>query len=104
MKSEKRMEKTSPKQEKRRKREGSDRRGKETEKEHEWGKKEEPTTETVEKEKPSFKPSGALTKEQRMFKGVELKYMEPDDTAKPKTKWRLYPFKEKESFEPYKIY
>eukprot|EP01120_Amphizonella_sp_Union-15-10_P014161 TRINITY_DN6783_c0_g1_i1.p1 TRINITY_DN6783_c0_g1~~TRINITY_DN6783_c0_g1_i1.p1 ORF type:complete len:369 (-),score=104.23 TRINITY_DN6783_c0_g1_i1:27-1133(-) len=68
--------------------------------------KQDPEEEVPEiiKEKPNFNQSGLLTKEQRTFKGVELKYLEPNDSSKPRTKWRLYPFKESQSFEPYKIY
>mmetsp|Transcript_23322 Transcript_23322/g.25908 ORF Transcript_23322/g.25908 Transcript_23322/m.25908 type:complete len:192 (+) Transcript_23322:226-801(+) len=77
---------------------------------YEWGKPEmfedKPDEDEVpedEKEKPNFKPSGNLTKELRTYKGVEMKYMEPEDKVIPSTKWRLYVFKGKESLEPYHI-
>jgi len=37
-------------------------------------------------------------------KGVELKYLEPDNGARPRIKWRLYPFKGEEALPPYKLY
>ncbi|VDM46435.1 unnamed protein product [Toxocara canis] len=47
----------------------------------------------VEKEKPSFEPSGKLTEDTNTYKGVVIKYNEPPDARKPKLRWRLYPFK-----------
>jgi smad nuclear-interacting protein 1 len=37
-----------------------------------------------------------LAAETNTVKGVELKYNEPPEAAKPKQKWRLYVFKGKE--------
>ncbi|VDK51639.1 unnamed protein product [Anisakis simplex] len=60
-----------------------------------WGKMEEKNEETkpVEKEKPSFEPSGKLAEDTNTYKGVVIKYNEPPDAHKPKLRWRLYPFK-----------
>lgn len=53
-------------------------------------KKEEPV---VEKEKPSFEPSGKLAEDTNIYKGVLIKYNEPPEAKLPKIRWRLYPFK-----------
>uniref|UniRef100_A0A914RP97 FHA domain-containing protein n=1 Tax=Parascaris equorum TaxID=6256 RepID=A0A914RP97_PAREQ len=47
----------------------------------------------VEKEKPSFEPSGKLAEDTNTYRGVVVKYNEPSDARKPKLRWRLYPFK-----------
>lgn len=47
----------------------------------------------VEKEKPNFEPSGKLAEDTNTYRGVVIKYNEPDDAQIPKTYWRLYPFK-----------
>ncbi|OAD09133.1 hypothetical protein MUCCIDRAFT_151774 [Mucor lusitanicus CBS 277.49] len=49
--------------------------------------------EPVEKVEPNFGLSGKLAAETNTVKGVELKYNEPPEAAKPSTKWRLYVFK-----------
>lgn len=49
--------------------------------------------EPVEKVEPNFGLSGKLAAETNTVKGVELKYNEPPEAAKPTTKWRLYVFK-----------
>uniref|UniRef100_F1L024 Smad nuclear interacting protein 1 n=1 Tax=Ascaris suum TaxID=6253 RepID=F1L024_ASCSU len=59
-----------------------------------WGKDEKETEKAkVEKEKPSFEPSGKLAEDTNTYKGVVIKYNEPSDARKPKLRWRLYPFK-----------
>eukprot|EP00871_Galdieria_phlegrea_P005498 jgi/Galph1/594/GphlegSOOS_G5415.1 len=46
------------------------------------------------KETPNFEPSGILYKEQRKTRnGKELKFVEPLDSRKPESRWRLYVFK-----------
>ncbi|KAJ3190261.1 hypothetical protein HDU85_000555 [Gaertneriomyces sp. JEL0708] len=50
----------------------------------------------VDKELPNYAPSGALAAEQNTYKGVVIKYSEPPEARKPKTKWRLYVFKGKD--------
>ncbi|XP_046839595.1 smad nuclear-interacting protein 1-like [Xenia sp. Carnegie-2017] len=45
------------------------------------------------KEQPNFKLSGKLTEYTNTYKGVVIKYNEPPEALKPKTRWRLYPFK-----------
>ncbi|NXB18338.1 SNIP1 protein, partial [Rhagologus leucostigma] len=47
----------------------------------------------VNKEKPSFELSGALLEDTNTFRGVVIKYSEPPEARIPKTRWRLYPFK-----------
>ncbi|XP_070568489.1 smad nuclear interacting protein 1-like [Ptychodera flava] len=47
----------------------------------------------AEKDKPNFELSGKLTEEANTFRGVVIKYNEPQEARKPKKKWRLYPFK-----------
>ncbi|CAB3984243.1 Smad nuclear-interacting 1 [Paramuricea clavata] len=46
------------------------------------------------KEEPNFELSGKLTEYTNTYKGVVIKYNEPPEALKPKTRWRLYPFKE----------
>ena len=53
----------------------------------------------VEKEKPNFGLSGALTEDTNTFKGVVIKYNEPPEARIPKRKWRLYPFKGEEALK-----
>ncbi|KAI9495697.1 SMAD/FHA domain-containing protein [Zychaea mexicana] len=66
-------------------------------KRYEWGRAEDrerpKTPPPVESEEPNFGLSGKLAAETNTVKGVELKYNEPAEAAKPKTKWRLYVFK-----------
>lgn len=50
----------------------------------------------VEKEKPNFELSGALTEDTNTFRGVVIKYNEPPEARIPKRRWRLYPFKNDE--------
>jgi smad nuclear-interacting protein 1 len=62
----------------------------------EWGKPEDNVKEEeepIQKIEPNFGLSGKLAAETNTVKGVELKYNEPPEAAKPKTKWRLYVFK-----------
>ncbi|XP_043658805.1 FHA domain-containing protein DDL [Drosophila teissieri] len=47
----------------------------------------------VDKEKPNFGLSGALTEDTNKLNGVVVKYSEPPEARKPKRRWRLYPFK-----------
>lgn len=51
----------------------------------------------VEKEKPNFELSGALTEDTNTFRGVVIKYNEPPEARIPKRRWRLYPFKNDEA-------
>ncbi len=46
------------------------------------------------KEQPNFQTSGLLTAETNTFKGVVIKYNEPQDAQIPKVKWRLHVFKD----------
>lgn len=48
---------------------------------------------TADKEKPNFGLSGKLTEDTNMYRGVLIKYSEPQEARKPKRRWRLYPFK-----------
>jgi len=50
----------------------------------------------VQKEKPNFGLSGALTEDTNTFRGVVIKYNEPAEARIPKRRWRLYPFKNDE--------
>merc|ERR1712071_516664 len=56
------------------------------------------------KEKSNLGLSGALTEDQNTYKGVVIKYAEPEDSQKPKKKWRLYPFKGKEALKTLHIH
>lgn len=47
----------------------------------------------VEKEKPNFGTSGKLAEDTNVYRGVVIKYNQPPEARKPKTRWRLYPFK-----------
>uniref|UniRef100_A0A5K3FS67 FHA domain-containing protein n=1 Tax=Mesocestoides corti TaxID=53468 RepID=A0A5K3FS67_MESCO len=51
------------------------------------------------KEQPNFELSGALAADTNTYKGVVIKYNEPDDARKPSAFWRLYPFKGKEALK-----
>ncbi|XP_066060749.1 smad nuclear-interacting protein 1 [Chamaea fasciata] len=51
---------------------------------------------TENKQKPSFELSGALLEDTNTFRGVVIKYSEPPEARIPKTRWRLYPFKNDE--------
>ncbi|KAI8637198.1 SMAD/FHA domain-containing protein [Parasitella parasitica] len=48
---------------------------------------------------PNFGLSGKLAAETNTVKGVELKYNEPPEAAKPSLKWRLYVFKGDEQID-----
>ncbi|XP_035601596.1 smad nuclear-interacting protein 1-like [Oncorhynchus keta] len=50
----------------------------------------------VDKEKPNFELSGALTEDTNTFRGEVIKYNEPPEARIPKRRWRLYPFKNDE--------
>jgi len=73
--------------------------------ERKWSgeKKQESSEESIEKEKPNFKPSGILNPKQ-VVRGVEVKYVEAPDAGQPSLKWRLYPFKAEKALEPIKIF
>ncbi|XP_037935534.1 smad nuclear-interacting protein 1 [Teleopsis dalmanni] len=68
-------------------------------KNYEWGKKnntkntDASSTKPIEKEKPNFGLSGALTEDANKVNGTVIKYAEPPEARKPKRMWRLYPFK-----------
>ncbi|KAA0194192.1 Smad nuclear-interacting protein 1 [Fasciolopsis buskii] len=47
----------------------------------------------VQKQKANFGLSGKLTEDTNTYKGVVIKYNEPEDARKPTEKWRLYAFK-----------
>ncbi|MEE6484029.1 hypothetical protein FKM82_013732 [Ascaphus truei] len=49
------------------------------------------------KEKPNFELSGALLEDTNTFRGVVIKYSEPQEARVPKKRWRLYPFKNDEA-------
>ncbi|KAI8377339.1 SMAD/FHA domain-containing protein [Blakeslea trispora] len=69
----------------------------------EWGRPEDRQREEEEepapKEAPNFALSGKLAAETNTVKGVELKYNEPPEAAKPSQKWRLYVFKGNEQID-----
>lgn len=49
--------------------------------------------ETKDKEKPNFETTGNLAADTNTFNGVVIKYNEPPEARKARTRWRLYPFK-----------
>lgn len=53
---------------------------------------------------PNFSLSGALAKDTNTYKGVLIKYNEPNEAHKPNKRWFLYPFKGDESLDPIPIY
>jgi smad nuclear-interacting protein 1 len=58
--------------------------------------------EAVEKQKPNFGVSGALSKDMKAgntYKGVVLKFCEPPEARAPNTLWRFYVFKGDEELE-----
>ncbi|KAK9514132.1 hypothetical protein VZT92_027621 [Zoarces viviparus] len=64
--------------------------------EQDMGESEEGSDPPVDKEKPNFGLSGALTEDTNTFRGVVIKYNEPPEARIPKRRWRLYPFKNDE--------
>lgn len=73
---------------------------------HEWGRGNaqvpsgsEQAKVPIEKEKPNFALSGKLAQDTNTFNGVVITYSEPPEARKPKTKWRLYPFKGDEALD-----
>jgi len=55
-------------------------------------------------EKPNFHSTGLLQKEVNRLNGVVLKWCEPPEARKPKTKWTIFPFKGDQTMDPMKIY
>ncbi|CAH8832996.1 unnamed protein product [Trichobilharzia szidati] len=51
------------------------------------------TSAPIAKQKANFELSGKLAEDTNVFKGVVIKYNEPEDARKPTTHWRLYAFK-----------
>lgn len=61
-----------------------------------WGKKNmknDDEKNDKDKDAPNFGLSGKLTEDTNTVNGVVIKYSEPQDSRKPKRRWRLYPFK-----------
>lgn len=59
----------------------------------------------IKKAKPTDKLSGLLSKDKRTTEtGGVLKFEVPPEARKPKIRWRLYPFKNGESLEPYYLH
>ncbi|KAL5108872.1 Smad nuclear-interacting protein 1 [Taenia crassiceps] len=67
----------------------------------EWGKRVEDSESTAKKprEQPNFELSGKLAADTNTYKGVVIKYNEPEDARKPTAFWRLYPFKGNEALK-----
>eukprot|EP00117_Sycon_ciliatum_P048304 scpid88241/ scgid34405/ Smad nuclear interacting protein 1 len=61
--------------------------------------KEEEEEETAHIEARNFERSGKLVEETNTFRGVVIKYSEPDEARKPQRRWRLYPFKGDQQLE-----
>lgn len=59
--------------------------------------KKEDDSKEMEKEKANLGLSGKLAEDTNTFRGVVIKYNEPAEARKPKTKWRLYQFKGEEA-------
>ncbi|KAF7727775.1 hypothetical protein EC973_007006 [Apophysomyces ossiformis] len=81
-----------------------DRSPREHRRKYEWGRQDDREREAkeeapIKKEEPNFGLSGKLAAETNTYKGVELKYNEPPEAAKPKKKWRLYVFKGSEQID-----
>ncbi|XP_017009374.2 uncharacterized protein [Drosophila takahashii] len=75
-----------------------DNRNRNEDEQYQWGKQGDDNAppedeEPVDKEKPNFGLSGALTEDTNKVNGVVVKYSEPPEARKPKRRWRLYPFK-----------
>ena len=51
------------------------------------------------REKPNLGLSGNLTAETNTYKGVVIKYNEPQEPSMSNTKWRFYAFKRDEHFK-----
>ncbi|CAJ0578396.1 unnamed protein product, partial [Mesorhabditis spiculigera] len=58
-----------------------------------WEKPKEEEIPPEEKQKVNLGLSGKLAEDTNLFRGVVIKYNEPPEAKKPKTRWRLYPFK-----------
>lgn len=52
---------------------------------------------SLEPDGPNYNLSGKLTEYSNTYKGVVIKYNEPAEARKPRTRWRLYPFKGEEA-------
>lgn len=83
-----------------------DNRDKKRQQQYTWGGRspslnKEEEEEEEEKEAPNFGLSGKLAAETNTVNGVELKYVEPPEAAKPKQHWRLYVFKGSEQIGIY---
>ncbi len=51
----------------------------------------------------SMQTSGKLLEDTNVINGVVVKYSEPDEAKKPRTKWRLYVFKVKQKSQKNKV-
>ncbi|KAM4756169.1 smad nuclear interacting protein 1-like [Cyanocitta cristata] len=58
--------------------------------------KSKPKEKAAVNKKPSFELSGALLEDTNTFKGLVIKYSEPPEARIPRTRWRLYPFRNEE--------
>ncbi|VDO02906.1 unnamed protein product, partial [Rodentolepis nana] len=58
-----------------------------------------PASEPGPKAQVNFELSGKLAADTNSYKGVVIKYNEPEDARKPTRFWRLYPFKGDESLK-----
>ena len=78
-----------------------------TKKEREEREREEEEKKEMEKNKilPTNKKSGLLEKDSKTKEqGIEMKYREPKEAAKPSKIWKIYPFKGEEEFETIPIH
>ncbi|XP_064400320.1 smad nuclear interacting protein 1-like isoform X2 [Halichondria panicea] len=58
----------------------------------------------VDKDKPDYGLSGKLTAETNTYRGVVIKYNEPEEARIPKTRWRFYGFKGEETLPTFYVH
>lgn len=79
-----------------------------SEENYEWGKKSRGSPQNgdrdrkqrspdSDKAKPNFELTGKLAEDTNKVNGIIIKYSEPQESRKPKRRWRLYPFKGEET-------
>ena len=56
------------------------------------------------KVQPNYGTTGKLAEASNTVNGVNMKWSEPPDAAKPTKRWRLYVFKDGKPLEPYQIH
>ncbi|KAL7667672.1 hypothetical protein ACOME3_010506 [Neoechinorhynchus agilis] len=71
---------------------------------YEWG----PRSADLEKEKTNdgvnFDLTGNLLRDTNTYRGIVIKYSQPNEARRPRKRWRLYPFKEGQNIPFYSVH